>query len=189
MQFISITKNQQKFTLDQSGKQVFFLHNQSGDFVFELNEPGAEAYIFALFTGKNDDEFQLRINQVHNAPKTVSHVLVKFLGDNQSTLKYEGLIHIERDAIGSEASQKNINLLLSDESKAYSFPSLEILTDDVICHHGATTSRINTDHLFYAQSRGLSPKEAEHMLANGFVNEFFLEIGKLGTFKEMKKYE
>lgn len=185
----NITNNDQKtYTLDRSGAQVFFLFDQSGEFSFELNAPGAEAHIFALFTGKESDTFGIKIDQIHNAPKTTSHVVVKYLGKDQASMRYDGLIRIGKDAIGCVASQKNTNLLLSDDAGAFSFPSLEILTDDVICHHGSTTSRVNRDHLFYAESRGVSQVDAEQMLADGFVNDFFLEIEKLGQFDELKKY-
>lgn len=189
MQFTNIINNDQKtYVIDRSGAQVFFLFNQSGNFSFELNAPGAEAHIFALFTGEESDAFAIKIDQIHNAPKTTSHVIVKYLGKDQASMRYEGLIRIGKDATGCIASQKNTNLLLSDDSSAFSFPSLEILTDDVICHHGSTTSRVNKDHLFYAESRGVSKIEAEKMLADGFVNDFFLEMDKLGQFDELKKY-
>jgi Fe-S cluster assembly protein SufD len=175
--------------LARSGKQVFFLFNQSGDFSFELNAPGSEAYIFALFTGKDTDEYTIKIDQIHNAPKTTSHVVVQYLGKETSSLHYEGLIRIAQEASQSIASQKNTNLLLSEKSSAFSFPSLEILTDDVICHHGSTTSRINKDHLFYTQSRGITPVGAEQMLADGFVQSFFDDIEKLGTFEALEKYK
>lgn len=190
MQFTELTTASKKVhTLNHPEKKVFFLHNLSDDVTFELNAPSAEAYIFALFTGKENDDFQLKINQIHNAPKTTSHVLVKFLGQDKSSLKYEGLIRIGKEAVGCESSQKNINLMLSDDAQAFSFPSLEILTDDVICHHGSTTSRVNKDHIFYAQSRGITLEDAEQMLADGFMNDFFSEIEKLGHSSEIEYYK
>lgn len=183
------THNEHRYTLDQSDKHVFFLFNQSGDFSFELNTPDTEAYIFALFTGTQATAATVKINQLHNASRTTSHVLVHYLGQAASSLHYEGLIRIAQEASQSVASQRNTNLLLSDQSSAFSFPSLEILTDDVICHHGSTTSRINKDHLFYAESRGISPVDAEHMLAAGFVQSFFDTIEKLGSFPELEKYK
>ncbi len=188
--FTNLTANEQKeFTLDKPGVQVFFLLNESGDFSFKLGAPGAEAYIFALFTGEQDDTSMLKIDQIHTAPKTTSKTIVKFLGKDRSSLRYEGLIRVEPQAIGCTASQKHSSLLLSEEANAFSFPSLEILTDDVICHHGSTTSRASKDHLFYAQSRGLSPDEAQQLLAEGFINDFILEIERLGTFPETKAYK
>ncbi len=190
MHFTDLTTNTQAtFTLTKPGKHVFLLCNQSRDVSFHLDAPGVEAYIFALFTGKHSDDFTVKIDQRHNAPKTTSQVVVQYLGQDASSLRYEGLICIAPAASQSVASQKNTNLLISDDASAFSFPSLEILTDDVICHHGSTTSRINKDHLFYAQSRGITPTDAEQMLADGFVQGFFGAIEKLGVFPEMEQYK
>lgn len=187
MQFTHLTNAEtQTITLTQTGKQVFFLYNQSGDFTFELNVSDIELYVFALFIGKDTSEHTLNINQIHNAPKTTSHVSVQYLGQDASSLRYNGLIRIAKEATQSDASQKNTNLLISDTASAFSFPSLEILTDDVMCHHGSTTSRINQDHLFYAESRGVSLVDAEQMIADGFVQSFFGEIEKLGDFPELE---
>lgn len=189
MQFTHLTNTEtQTITLTQTGKQVFFLYNQSGDFTFELKVAGIELYVFTLFIGKDTSKHTLNINQIHNAPKTTSHVLVQYLGQDASSLRYNGLIRIAKEATQSDASQKNTNLLISDTASAFSFPSLEILTDDVMCHHGSTTSRINQDHLFYAESRGVSLIDAERMIADGFVQSFFGEIEKLGSFAELEKY-
>jgi Fe-S cluster assembly scaffold protein SufB len=190
MQFTHLTTTEtQTITLTQTGKQVFFLYNQSGDCTFELNVSDIELYVFALFIGKDTNEHTLNINQIHNAPKTTSHVSVQYLGQDASSLHYNGLIRIAKEATQSDASQKNTNLLISDNASAFSFPSLEILTDDVICHHGSTTSRINQDHLFYAESRGVSLVDAEQMIADGFIHNFFGEMEKLGTFPELEKYK
>ncbi|MDD5084342.1 MAG: SufD family Fe-S cluster assembly protein [Candidatus Moranbacteria bacterium] len=186
MSFTHLTaKSEKVHTLTAPGKQVFLLVNQSGDFSFKLDAPDAKAYIFALFTGKDSVEHSIKIDQIHNAPKTTSHVVVQYLGKDTSSLRYEGLIRIAPSASQSAASQKNTNLIISDKASAFSFPSLEILTDDVICHHGSTTSRINKDHLFYAQSRGISVADAEQMLADGFIESFFDSIEKVGVFPSL----
>lgn len=189
MRFTDITKNPQThFILNEPGKNVFFLYNRSGELTFELAAEGAGAYIFALFYGKNNDDFSLKIQQHHTALKTISHTLVKSVLNDQASFHYDGLIQIEKDAVGSEASQTDRNLLLSPEAQASSKPELEILTDDVVCHHAATTSRPNMETLWYMQSRGLSLVEAEQLYARGFVEDIFKEVKKLGAFGELAKY-
>ena len=46
--------------------------------------------------------------------------------------------------------------LLSPDAEADSLPGLEILANEVKCSHGATTSKIDEQELFYLQSRGMS---------------------------------
>jgi len=58
------------------------------------------------------------------------------------------------------------------ESKPY----LEILANDVFCTHGSTTGKLNSDQLFYAETRGLEQEEAKQLLVDGFVNEIIFKI-------------
>ena len=40
-------------------------------------------------------------------------------------------------------------------------PELEIFADDVKCAHGATVGELDANALFYLESRGVAPDEAQ----------------------------
>jgi Fe-S cluster assembly protein SufD len=61
--------------------------------------------------------------------------------------------------------------LLSKEAEADSLPGLEILANEVKCSHGATTSKIDEQELFYLQSRGISKSIAEKLIVLGFFED------------------
>jgi Fe-S cluster assembly protein SufD len=187
--FHDITHNSQThYLLNTPEKQVFFFLNRSGEITFELDTPNAEAHIFALFIGRNQDECTLKIHQKHTAPRTTSSLLVKSILSDQANFRSEGSIFLAPEAQQSVSSQTTRNLLLSKEARAFSQPNLEILADDVICHHAATTSHVSAEQALYMRSRGLTLEQAERLLAEGFINDFFLEIEKLGDFAELEKY-
>lgn len=50
-------------------------------------------------------------------------------------------------------------------------PELQIFADNVKCSHGATMGKLNTESIFYLQSRGLSFEEAQRMLTLAFAME------------------
>jgi Fe-S cluster assembly scaffold protein SufB len=190
MLFTDITHSQQNtFTINTPGKHVFFLFNRSGEVVFDVAVPGAEAYIFALFAGKGEEKFSLRVKQHHTAPQTLSRLLVKSVLREQSQLRSEGLIRIEKEAQASDAEQTSRHLLLSSQVQVFTQPDLEILADDVQCRHAATVSKINPEHIFYATSRGLSASEAEQLLTKGFVADFFETIERVGAFPALEQYQ
>lgn len=168
------------YRLEENEKFVFFLHNRSGDLTFELAGAGAEAHIFACFVGKNQDKQTLRITQHHLAPHTLSSALVKSALSDESEFTYEGLIRIEPAGQGGDASQESRSLLLSKNAKAFSKPALEILADDVRCRHAATVSPLNSEQLFFAQSRGLSPRQSKELLVEGFFKRAFDKMNALG---------
>jgi len=86
------------------------------------------------------------------------------------------LIQVDEEAQHTDAYQTNRNLLLSSEAEADSLPGLEILANEVKCSHGATTSRIDPQELFYLHSRGIPKVEAEKLIAIGFLSESLLNI-------------
>jgi Fe-S cluster assembly protein SufD len=178
------TEKQTTYRLGANEKAVFFMLNRSGNLVFELAGTGAEAHIFALFTGKGADKAGLAITQRHLAPKTVSHALIKSALSDQSSFTYDGLIRIEKKALLSDASQECRSLLLSPDASASSRPSLEILNDDVSCRHAATASSVDAEQLFFAQSRGLSKAQATELLVQGFFNDVLNKMNALNIDKE-----
>jgi Fe-S cluster assembly protein SufD len=54
---------------------------------------------------------------------------------------------------------------------------LEIMNNDIIrCGHGATAGAIDPVMMFYAQSRGLDPDDAERMIVRGFFEQVVSKI-------------
>jgi Fe-S cluster assembly protein SufD len=86
------------------------------------------------------------------------------------------MIKVDRDAQRTDGYQRNDNLILSENARADSIPGLEIQADDVRCTHGATAGRVDDEQVFYAQSRGLTRKEAVRMIVAGFFQQVFDRI-------------
>ena len=121
-------------------------------------------------SGDSNQLFDQRTIQVHEAPNCTSNLLCKNVLRNEAKSIFSGLIKVSKEAQHTDAYQTNRNLLLSSEAKADSLPGLEILANEVKCSHGATTSRIDPQELFYLQSRGMSLKDAEKLIALGFLS-------------------
>lgn len=188
MRFIDITDSKKsRYVLGKNEKTVFFMRNRSGTLEFVLAGQGAEARIFAIFEGATDDRFSLDILQHHRAPDTTSSALVKSLLADDSSLSYTGLIRIDKRASGSDTRQENRNLLLSESASAVSVPSLEILTNDVVCEHASTTGTLSEEAILYMGTRGLPRDRAKRLLAEGFINSFYDEIARYGKFPELKE--
>lgn len=188
MKFKDITTDTQTtYQLKENEQMVFFMLNKSDDITFELMGAGAAAHVFAFFIGKNQDKGALNISQRHLAPRTTSRVLVKSILHDASGFSYRGTLHIAQNATLSDASQENRNLLLSRDAKAFSEPALEILTSDVRCHHAATTSPLNVEQLFALEARGLSPKQAEKLLVDGFLQSSLDTMNALISSQEQEK--
>lgn len=188
MRFQDITNDTTTtYRLTANEQVVFFMLNRSGDMTFELAGEKAAAHVFAFFLGKHDEKATLNISQKHLARETTSRVLVKSVLFDQSQFSYRGTLHIAQNASLADASQENRNLLLSSEAKAISEPILEILNNDVRCHHAVTTSPLNAEQLFFAQTRGLSAKQAEILLIRGFLHSSLTAMGTLISSQDQEK--
>lgn len=142
----------------------------------QLQAPGAFSEMLAVTVASGDQEFDQRTLQIHQAPNTKSDLLYKnALLDTSKTI-FSGLIIVDPDAQKTDAYQSNRNLMLSDEAEANSLPGLEIQANDVRCTHGATSSRIEPEQLFYLQARGIPSAVANELLVFGFFEEVFSRL-------------
>ncbi len=175
------------YTINTDEQVVFFMLNRSGQIAFELTGNRAAAYVFAFFIGKNHDTVSLNIIQNHRAPNTTSRVLVKSVLHDDAQFSYHGTLHITKAAHLSDASQENRNLLLSSRTKAFSEPTLEILTSDVRCRHAASTNPLNRETLYALEARGLSPLEAQNLLISGFLRSSIETLNTLVAREDQEK--
>ena len=89
--------------------------------------------------------------------------------NKKSNTSFEGKIVIPKDISGCESHMLNKNILLDNQSDAYSKPELEIHNDDTICTHGCTIGALDEEQIFYLQHRGLTYDEAVEILVQGFT--------------------
>lgn len=169
-----------EYRIKQNESVVFFMLNRTGTITLDLSEPGATAHVFAFYTGRTDSKQSLELNQKHSAPDTTSSALIKSVLNDKAAFTYDGAIIIEKDAHRSDASQESRSLLLSPAARAHARPALEILAHDVKCHHAATAGPLSEESLFFAQSRGLSEKQAHALLVQGFFHEALETMERLG---------
>lgn len=170
--YTDITHDTQSlYRLTKPGTFVYFLKNRSGELSFSLECPETRVYIFGIFEGDNADSFSLKTIQKHITPNTESHILIKSVLQNTSHLDYSGNILIGKEAQRSITSLENRNLLVGDRASVETKPFLEILADDVVCHHSATTAPLNSDHIAYLESRGIPNLKAKMLLIDGFLKD------------------
>jgi Fe-S cluster assembly protein SufD len=63
--------------------------------------------------------------------------------------------------------------VLTEGAGAESIPNLVIEANDVKCSHASTVGPIDEDQLYYLESRGVSPEDAERLIVLGFFDDVF----------------
>ena len=84
---------------------------------------------------------------------------------------YSGLIRLRPAARKAVANQTNRNLVLTEGAGAESIPNLEIEANDVKCSHASAVGPIDEDQLYYLESRGVPPADAERLIVLGFFDD------------------
>jgi Fe-S cluster assembly protein SufB len=113
---------------------------------------------------------------IHAAPKTTSSIFSKSISKDKGRTSYRGLLEIAKGAAESKSKVVCDALLLDEESRSDTYPTIRIGEDDVDVGHEATVSKIGEEQIFYLQSHGLDEEEASKMIVNGFIEPITKEL-------------
>jgi Fe-S cluster assembly protein SufD len=136
-----------------------------------LRGVGGSSEMLGAFFAADHQHYDYHTLQEHFAPHTTSDLLYKDALTDAARSIFAGLIRVHPGAQRTNAFQSNRNLILSPDAKADSKPELEIMANDLRCTHGSAVSRIDEQHVFYLQTRGLTRRQAVHMIVEGFFSE------------------
>ena len=160
---ITVKKNEEKVV------PYIWINGSESEINFdaELIGEGANLTIIGIFIGKNSDSVIFNTNVVHKAPKTKSMTHIRGVFYDKSIFNNDGMVHIAKGAKGADGYFAS-KILLFDDAKGRSVPSLEIDENDLKAGHASTVGRPDENQLFYLRSRGLSEKQAEKLIVSGF---------------------
>ena len=141
-----------------------------------LEGQAAESEQIAVYFGDQEQMLDFRTLQDHDAPHTRSDLLFKGAVEDHAKSVYSGLVRLRATAQKANANQSNRNLVLTEGAGAESIPNLEIEANDVRCSHASAVGPIDEDQLYYLESRGVPPEEAERLIVLGFFDDVFARL-------------
>ncbi len=144
----------------------------------QMAGPGGTSRLLGLLAAGDDQKIDINSVQDLQASHTTSDLLYLSALYDQAHAAFYGLTRVRPEAKQTSSYQECRNLLLSPGAGAEPIPVLEIETNDILrCGHGATAGAIDPTQMFYAQTRGLTPDEAERMIVRGFFERAVADIG------------
>jgi Fe-S cluster assembly protein SufD len=141
--------------------------------------PGGDAELHGIAFADHGQHLEHRLFVDHDTPNCRSRVGYKHAlsGDGARTV-WIGDVLIRPEATGTDTYEFNRNLVLTDGAHADSVPNLEILTGEVTgAGHASTSGRLDDEHIFYLQARGIPFEEARQLVIRGFFGELIAKIG------------
>lgn len=136
-----------------------------------LQGDGAVVSLDGLYLPRGEQVHDNTVFIDHVAANCSSHQLYKGVLAGRGHGVFNGHIMVRPGADGTDANQKNKNLILSDKAEADTRPRLEIYADDVKCTHGAAVGQLDEEATLYLRSRGLSAQHAKQLLVYAFIHE------------------
>ncbi|MBF2002698.1 MAG: Fe-S cluster assembly protein SufD [Synechococcales cyanobacterium M58_A2018_015] len=109
-------------------------------------------------------------------PYGTSRQVHKCIVDDRAHAVFNGKVFVPKAAQLTDAGQLSRTLLLSPKARVDTKPQLEIVADNVKCTHGATVGQLETDEIFYLQSRGIDATTARRLLVYAFAYEIISQV-------------
>lgn len=142
-----------------------------------LSGNGSATELVGVFFTDHDQRISMHTLSDHGAIATNAETMVKGVLTDQSRVDFTGMIRVQPYAQQTASFLADHTLLLSNECRAESIPSLEIGANEVSASHGATTGKIDEEQLFYLMVRGIPREEAERIIVQGFFEPVLQRIG------------
>ena len=113
---------------------------------------------------------------IHAVPNTTSRIVSKSISKDDGRSSYRGLVKVAKGAHGCKTNVECDALLIGEQARSDTYPTMDVSEDDVRVEHEARVSKVGEEQLFYLQSRGLDPDKARMMIVNGFIEPFVKEL-------------
>ena len=113
---------------------------------------------------------------IHLGKNTSSTIISKSICKEGGRANYRGLVDISPNASDSKAHVECDTLILDNLSKSDTIPTNICSCSSSYIEHEASVSKLDEDQMFYLMSRGLSKKEAAHLIIMGFIEPFAKEL-------------
>jgi Fe-S cluster assembly protein SufB len=142
--------------------------------ILQGDDSVGEFYSVAVTT--NHQQADTGTKMIHIGRNTTSTIVSKGISAGQAQNTYRGLVKVLRSATGARNHTQCDSLLLGPDCGAHTFPYIEVKNDTAQIEHEASTSKVDSDQLFYCRQRGLTEEDATSMIVNGFCREVFDEL-------------
>ena len=157
-----------------------FSINSSCNIKINLNKKDVTLYYY--YNNINYDDNQLKISVVHNKSNTHSELFNHGVNVKSAKLNYDIEGIVPKTSSGCICNQEN-QIINMNDGKSNILPKLIIDNFDVDSNHGAYIGKFSEEKLFYLMSRGLSLKEANKLLLNGFlINMDSIDLNEVKLF-------
>ena len=141
-----------------------------------LKGEGAHAEVISVAYAGNGQHQDAGAKVHHMASNTTSNILSKSISKDGGRGSYRGMAKVMPKAENCRLNIVCDALILDEESRQDTYPTMEVGNPTAHCEHEASVSKVGDEQLFYLMSRGHTEAEALGMIVNGFFEPFTREL-------------
>lgn len=140
-----------------------------------LNQEAYSNVIAGIYAiNKSVKKYQTNLN--HYVANCVSKAQLFAINNDNAHVSIYTDAYIKNKAVGSKTNQEGRIINLSDKCSGIVLPNLHIDENDVEASHSCSVGSVNQDHLYYLETRGLTPLQARNILIRGYFNPILENI-------------
>ncbi len=171
----TVTTQSYEITLEAGARANIVIVNHGGRFgriaLDVALHDGADFNLGGVIIGGGAQTLEIVTTVRHLGPGATSRQVIRCVVGGRAVGSYLGKVAVARAGQKTDAAQSFKALLLGRGATANAKPELEIFADDVKCAHGATVGELDKNALFYLESRGVPPVEAQALLTRAFLSD------------------
>ena len=141
---------------------------------------GSRCGHYAIGMARGKQVLRRKSRHVHIGKNSFSRTVFKYIADSRAKVELEGEVAVEKNARGADTHLLLKGLMLGKGAEMKLLPLLNVHNNEVNAGHGAASSTVGAEEIFYLQSRGIDEKEAVALVAMGFLFGI-LDAGKFGA--------
>ncbi|WP_339064344.1 Fe-S cluster assembly protein SufD [Tepidibacillus marianensis] len=134
-----------------------------------LKGEASEADSKSIFVGTGNQRTNFVSKVIHEGEHTNSQILSRGVMLDRSTGIFNGITHMKKGCVKSNAQQTEKVLMLSEGSRGDANPILLIDENDVMAGHAASAGPVDQEDIYYLMSRGIMKEDAEKLIIHGFL--------------------
>lgn len=131
-----------------------------------------------------NDKLDINLVVNHHGRKSTSEIIVNGVLRGTSQKTFKGTIDFRNGASGSKGSEKEDVILIGGGVVNKTVPVILCAEEDVDGSHGATIGRIDEQHIYYMQSRGIPEEKIYELITRARLARL---IGKIGDEEAEKR--
>jgi Fe-S cluster assembly scaffold protein SufB len=141
-----------------------------------VSEPGGDMAFRGLFFTEEHEHLDVFAVDLQETGPSGGDVHWRGAATGESRASFEGLIQIDPGAQRTHTYLQIHAMMLSEQARVDTIPSVLVSADDVSASHGGSVGELDEAAIFYMQTRGLDRPAAVRVIVEGFFEPLISEL-------------